>query len=84
MPEKVIEYYVSILTKEDIINYSKKESMILSSMEIDIIYEYIKKYWYIFYKGNPSVLFNELKNKLSNQTYNKIIELYNLYKNNYL
>ncbi len=39
-----------------------------------------KKYWKIVYKGNPNEVFKLLKEKIDIKTYEKVIELYNLYK----
>ncbi len=81
MYEKLIETYVNKLTKDDIINFSNKQNIILQNYEINIIYAYIKKYWKIIYKGNPSSIFLDLKNNVNPNTYNKILELYGKYKN---
>ena len=42
MYENIIKNYVDKLTKEDIINYSKKEDIFLIVNEINVIYIYIK------------------------------------------
>jgi hypothetical protein len=80
MEELFLKSYVSRLTKEDIIEYLKKEDIKVTENEINIIYEYIKKYFMIFYKGDPTYLFDELRNKLNEETYNKALELYQKYK----
>lgn len=80
MEEILLKNYVSKLTKENIINYIKKENINASDNDINIIYEYIKKYFMIFYKGDPTYLFNELKDKLSKTAYEKAQELYKKYK----
>lgn len=77
----IIEKYINNITLNNINDFAKKEGIILKNNEDKIIYDYIKKYWKVFYYDNPSNLFKELKEKLSNETYNKIVELYNEYKN---
>ena len=80
MEELFLKSYVSRLTKEDIIEYLNKEDIKVTENEINIIYEYIKKYFMISYKGDPTYLFDELRNKLNEETYNKVLELYQKYK----
>ncbi len=81
MYDKLIENYVNKLSKNDILYFCNKENINISNKDLDIIYIYIKKYWKIVLKKDPSNIFNELKNLLENNTYNKLIELYNKYKN---
>ena len=76
MNELILETYIKKLKKEHIIEYAKKNNIILQSNEVDIIYEYMTKYFKIFYSGDPSSLFDELKEKLSLNTYNTLIMLY--------
>lgn len=76
MNDLLLEKYVNKLTKDHIINYAKNNGIIVNNNEVDIIYEYIKKYWRKFYYENPKDLFDELKSKLSPNTYNKLIQIY--------
>ena len=80
MEELFLKNYISKLTKEDIIAYLNKENIKVSNIDIEVIYEYIKKYFMIFYKGEPNYLFKELKDKLSPIVYDKALELYKKYK----
>ena len=77
----IIKKYISKLTKQNIIDYTKKENLNLTNKEIDIIYYYIKNKSNYFLEGHHQEILNELKNKLSLPTYKKIEELYQLYKN---
>ena len=79
MYENIIKNYVDKLTKEDIINYSKKEDIFLNDNEINVIYDEIKNKWKQLYNGNTRVI-TELENKINNKAYNKLIDLYNTYK----
>lgn len=78
--EYVIKELVDKLNENDIRNYALKEGINLTDDELKVIYMYIKNYWQVFYKDDPTSLFSELKEKLSPKTYSKIIELYNKYK----
>ncbi|MEF2689831.1 MAG: hypothetical protein U0N10_00275 [Bacilli bacterium] len=79
MYENIIKNYVDKLTKEDIINYSKKEDIFLNDNEINVIYDEIKNKWKQLYNGNTRVI-TDLENKINNKAYNKLIDLYNTYK----
>lgn len=80
MYEILIKNYIKKLTKEDILNFCYKENIKLNNEELDLAYVYIKKYWREFLKKDPSNIFYELKNKLSDSTYKKMIEIYEKYK----
>lgn len=78
--EFVIKEFVDKLKEEDINNFALKEGVNLTDEELKTIYLYIKNYWQVFYKEDASYLFEELKEKLSPNTYSKVLELYNKYK----
>ena len=80
MYEKMIEKYINKLTKEDILKFSYTQNVKLTHEELDIIYFYIKEYWRQIVKSDITSIFVELKEKLSTNVYNKMIELYNKYK----
>ena len=76
--ENVLNYMRNI-KKEDIISFSKKENIDIDSNDLEIIYEYVKN------RGsdlldNPLDIFSEVKDKISNTVYDKLLLLYNNYK----
>ena len=77
--EKRVLAKLDKLTKEDIINYTKKEDIFLNDNEINVIYDEIKNKWKQLYNGNTRVI-TDLENKINNKAYNKLIDLYNTYK----
>ncbi len=81
MYDYIIEEYVKKITKKDVINFATKKKVNLTDEEADIIYEYLKKHWQTFYKGNPSKLLEELSHKISPHTFLKVKELYIEFKN---
>ena len=81
MYEKLIRKYVLKLTEEDIEKFAKGKGINISDEEIKIVFMYIKNYWKEFLNGNPNELFLELKEKLSSEVYEEILNLYNKYKN---
>lgn len=81
MYDKLLENYVNKLTKEDITKFALKKGITLKEYELNVIYAYIKKYWKVFYKENPTSIFLDLQTKLETNTYKEIIKLYKEYKN---
>ncbi len=81
MYEKLIKNYVDKLTINDIFNFANYENIVISNNDANTILFYIKNYWQIIYKGDSTQIFIELKSKLQESTYKKVIELYNKYKN---
>ena len=76
MHDILIQRYINNITLNDIISFGKNEGIDVKNEEAKIIYEYMHKYWKVFYHGDPKNLMQELKNKLSTPTYNKLEELY--------
>ena len=79
----IIKKYINELKKEHIIEYAKKQKIALSNIELDTIYSAIKKRWEEIYIDGIKVI-NEYKNKLSSNTYSKLVELYNDAKKKFL
>lgn len=76
MYEIIIRDYVNKLTENDILNFCNKKEIPINNDETQILYLYAKNYWKEFYKGNPNDLILELKEKINENAFNK---LYNLY-----
>ena len=76
----LIKEYIKKITEEDIYNFALKEGITLLNDEVKVIYVYLKNYWEVFLNEDSTFLFEELKEKLKPETYNKLIELYNKYK----
>ena len=68
------------MQKQDIKNYAQSQNIDLTNEEVDIIYNHIKKYYNeLLNKDTRS--FQVLKKALRKELYQKIIVLYNTYKN---
>ena len=76
----LIREYIKKITEDDIYNFALKEGITLLEHEKKVLYVYIKNYWQVFLNEDATFLFEELKDKLEEKTYDKIIELYNKYK----
>lgn len=67
------------LTKEDINKYASSQDISLKDNELDLIYAYIKKYSRRIL-NEPLDVIDEIKDDLSDNVYNKLLELYDKYK----
>lgn len=79
MNRLLIYQYINKIKKEDIRKYSLTQNINLTDNELDIIYDYIKNKTSKVL-DNPEEIFVEIKDKVSIPIYNKIMELYNKYK----
>lgn len=73
-----INLYINNLTYNDLKKYIDKNYENISDDEIKIIYYYIKNRWNDIYNNDIKV-WEELKMKLTNKTYDEIKKLYNKY-----
>ena len=80
MPKSFIISYIKKLSKNDFEKYIKKNNINASNKDIDIVYNYMQKYCDVFF-DNPIFYINKLKGKISDDSYNLILNLYNEYKN---
>ncbi len=80
MNKLIVSNYIKKLNKSDIINYCNINSIPLTDDEVDVIYYYIKNRYIDFFEGHSLELLEEIKYKVKSATYNKILELYNIYK----
>lgn len=79
MNRLIILKYMDKLTKEDINKYASGQDISLKSNELDLIYAYIKKYSKRIL-NDPLDVIDEIKDDLSIDVYNKLLELYDKYK----
>lgn len=76
--KNLIKTYIDKLSIDDVENYIRNNYGTVNENEVVIIYSYIKNRWEDIYNDNPKV-WNELKEKLSSNTYNEIVKLYKKY-----
>ena len=76
--KNIVINYINIITKEDINNYLIKQNIILSENELNYTYKIVKNNYNEIFEGNID-LFNDIKNNINNDAYNKLIDLYNKY-----
>ena len=79
MNRLIILKYMDKLTKDDINKYALSQDISLKSNELDLLYAYIKKYSKRIL-NDPLDVIDEIRDDLSDNVYNKLLELYNKYK----
>lgn len=80
MNKLIVYEYINRIKYEDLINYCNNKNITINNKDLDIIYKYIKNDYKRFF-NNPEEILNEAKYKLSTNTFNEVIKLYNQYKN---
>jgi hypothetical protein len=83
MNEFLIKNYISKITKEDINKFAKKHNIELTNEELKLVEQYIKNDWKTIIYGNPKPILDSLKEKLNQETYQKIENLYIEFKDKY-
>lgn len=79
MNRLIIYEYINRLKHEDVVNFCKYKGINVSDNELDIIYSYIKKDYKRFF-NNPMGVLEEIKSRVSDNTFNEIMLLYDKYK----
>lgn len=80
MKKSLIISYIKNITKEDIFKFSIKQNIILNKKDLDIIYTSIKNDYEVILSNDFYDYLKKKKQYLQEQTYNKILELSNKYK----
>ena len=80
MYEVLINSYVNKLTLDDINEFANKNGITLNNGEDKVIYDFIKNNWKNVYKGDTLKEIYKIKEKVSPDTFNIILDLYNKYK----
>lgn len=83
MKDKLIKNYIDNLTIDKLEKFANSKDVLLTNSELNYIFTVIKKDWETLIYGNPENIFNQAKNNINSNSYNKIIELYNYYKVRY-
>ncbi len=81
MYEVLIKEYLKRLSLKDINDFAIKNDSPLKPGEDKIIYNFIMNNWKEVYKGNAEKAISTLKGKVSDETYNNGIKLFNEFKN---
>lgn len=77
----LITNYINKLTKEDIINFAKKNNLNPSEKEIDFVYTFIKSNYKSVINNPSSLDITPYKNNFTEENYLFLNNLINKYKN---
>ncbi len=83
MKDKLIKNYISKITKTDILEFAKKNDINLNDNELEYIYNIIKNQYQEILYGDFNNIFKNLKNNINNDSYQKIVKLFFIYKEKY-
>ncbi len=81
MYDVLIKEYLKRLSLNDIDKFALKNGITLKPNENKIIYDFIMQNWQEVYNGNSEKSFLKLKEKVSKETYDEVIKLFNTFKN---
>ncbi len=76
MYDFIINEYINKLSVNDILNYAMKKNIKMEEYEAIIILSYAKKYYKELLHGNPQNVINELRDKLTPNTFKEAYKLY--------
>lgn len=79
----LIGQYVNKLTINNINDFAVKNNINLNENELNVLLNVAKNHYRDVLDGNDSNVIIYLKDNLSTENYNKVISLYNEYKNKY-
>ena len=83
MQDFIISNYISKLDKNNITYFALKNDIRLIDNELDYVYKTIKNDYKILLSNNYESVFNESRNKLSSENYDKLYKLYLVYRKMY-
>ncbi len=83
MYEVIIKEYLKRLSLKDINDFANKNNVSLKPGEDKVLYDFIMNNWMEVYKGDSNKAFIKLKGKVSDETYDNGIKLFNEFKNKF-
>ena len=77
-----IKKYIKNISKNDIYNLALKQNIILNNNEIEKIYNYIQKNYKKYFNNilTKEQIITDSKTILTNNNYNKLLNIYSKYK----
>ena len=83
MYEFLISEYIKKLDINKLDVLARKNNIILSSNETNILYNLIKNNWKDILSGNDKKYINYLRSNINNEAFTKIIDIYKFYNDKY-
>lgn len=81
--KNIIVNYINKITLKNIYDFAYKNNIILNDNETEILYNILKNHYEDILAGNDEFIMKYLKEKFDKNNYNKIINIYSIYKNKY-
>lgn len=83
MIENLIKEHIDKLTTFDVDKFAKENNIFLNSEELDNIYDIVKRNWKELVYGDSNSIFESNRSKVDSNNYDKIKELFDLFKKKY-
>lgn len=83
MKDKLIKNYINNLKQNDIYNFAIKNNINLTNDEINYLYKLIKNNYQEIIYNDPDNILKDLKQNISEDSFEKIVKLYYIYKEKY-
>ena len=83
MIENLIKEHINKLSISDIKMFAKENNIYLSDEEASNIYDIVKRNWKELVYGDSNGIFESNRFKVEDKNYNKIKELFDLFKKKY-
>ncbi len=80
MYDKLIAKYIDKLNCDMVINFAKKEGCLISLEDAEVLTSVIKSDWKNLLHGDPSKSFLKIKDRISENAYQKAVDLFNKYR----
>ena len=75
----IIKKYIDILSKKDIDNFLKLNSIFINETELDFLYKTMKNDYKRIIDNDENII-EEIKNNINEDAFNKLLSLYKKYK----
>lgn len=83
MIENLIKEHIDKLTTFDVDRFAKENSIFLNSEELNNVYDIVKRNWKELVYGDSNSIFESNRSKVNSNNYDKIKELFDLFKKKY-
>lgn len=81
MREKMIQQYIDKMTIDNVYEFANKNGVSLETNEAKVIFHYVKNDWQTILYGNPNDILDKVKAEVSPNTYKKVVDIFNYYRN---
>lgn len=83
MKDQLIKNYINNLKIKDIKDFAFKNNININDTETEYLFNIVKNNYTELIYGDPNPIFKNIKDKINDDSYQKIVKLYFLYKKKY-